>query len=268
MRSSTPTRKDTESQSAASPSPRKSRFTKLMFDIRTMVREPQIVPMQPPPWPPLHVEKRQCSHDCPCRNVNKKKQRRRRIFIIILILIILYLLGNTVALNIRVFGSPPSAQPPHNSTASTSTALSSDAQQCLSQYTVNAPSNPGDYPCSTCLPVLQSVPSNFSDGNAQDTQQIENAVQFCGLRSIFETADSDGQSALKNGNWAQDVKFCAWDGVSCDGMGRVSSLSLTFPGVPGLLPSELGALSGLQSLTIIGNSATPCMFTSQPHVRQ
>ena len=35
--------------------------------------------------------------------------------------------------------------------------------------------------------------------------------------------------------------------------------SLTFPGVPSSLPSELGALSGLQSLTVVGNQAIPGM---------
>lgn len=173
----------------------------------------------------------------------------------VLILIILYLLGNVALLDTRVF-APQRVVVVSNSTT-TPQGLSSAAQQCLSQYTLNAPSNPAGYPCSTCLPVLQSVSSNVTDGNPQDSQQLLNAIQFCGLRAIFETSDDDGQAALKNGGWAQDAKFCAWSGVSCDSTGRVSSLSLAFPGVPASLPNELGALSGLQSLQVIGNSAIP-----------
>lgn len=182
-----------------------------------------------PSWPPLHIEKRTCCHDCPCHSLNKKKQKKRRrdrIMIYILVVIILYLLGNTIALNTRVFSatSVVNTGDAKNATSSTSSTLSADAQQCLSQYIVNAPSNPTQYPCSTCLSVLQSVPSNFSDGDAQDGQQITNAIQFCALRAVFETASSDGQSSLADSNWAQDVRFCAWRGVQCDGTGRVSSL--------------------------------------------
>lgn len=238
VRSSTPTRatpfrKDTMDSEAHSippsfaPSSRKSRFGRLFFDLRTLGRdrEPDLVPLQEPrmqPWPPLHIEKRACCHDCPCHAISKKKQRRRWILVAILILIILYLLGNVVALNTRVF-APQNVGVVSNGTSAAS-GLSAEAQQCLSQYTVNAPSDPSGYPCSTCLPALQAVPPNFSDGDSQDKQQQLNAVQFCGLRAVFETSDSDGQAALKNGNWAQDVKFCAWTGVSCDGSGRVASL--------------------------------------------
>ncbi|EKM53372.1 uncharacterized protein PHACADRAFT_211070 [Phanerochaete carnosa HHB-10118-sp] len=253
--------RDSEAHSvppSIAPSSRKSRIGKLLFDIRTLARdkEPEVVQeSRLQPWPPLHIEKRGCCHDCPCHAVPKKKKRRRAILIAILILIILYLLGNVAVLNTRVF-APQSVVLVSNGTAA-SPELSAEAQQCLTQYTVNAPSNPAGYPCSTCLPTLQAVPTNFSDGNPQDSQQLLNAVQFCGLRAIFETSDNDGQTALKNGDWVQDVKFCSWNGVSCDNAGQVSSLSLTFPGVPASLPNELGALSGLQSLTVVGNSAIP-----------
>ena len=207
---------------------RRSRIEKLFFGFRTFVRdkEPEVVPIQQPelpPWAPLQIEKRtQCCHDCPCRVISMRDKRRRRFLTIMLILVILYLLGNMVALNMRVFVTPTKTVA--NSTTSPSSSLLAVAQQCLTQYTVNAPSDPSGYPCSQCLPTLQAIPSNFSDDNSQDNQQILNAIQFCGLRSIFETSDSNGQSALKTGNWAQDVKFCAWSGVSCDGMGRVASL--------------------------------------------
>lgn len=229
-RSSTPSRsKDMEKQdplpAASSSSP--SRLRRLFFDVRSLTRhtDPEIVPVEPPQsaaWPPLHIDKRKCCHDCPCHSVSSRQRRRRRLWLVVLVIVLLYLLGNTIFLNVRVIGSGTTDTTKKGTTSSSS--LSEDAQQCLSQYTVNAPSDPSGYPCSSCLSVLQAVPSDFSDGNAQDGQQIQNAVQFCGLRAIFETANGDGQSALKNGNWAQDVKFCAWDGVSCDGSGRAASL--------------------------------------------
>ena len=238
-RSLSPVRKDnpdlrgTPSLSAIS---RKSRLSKFWVDVSkrmglsTTHHEPEQPIHEPtlPSWPPLNIEKRRCAHDCPCYTLtkeNKKKHRRDKILICVLVIILLYLLGNTIALNVHVFGpsAPPSTTHTENTTSTDST-LSQDAQQCLAQYVVDAPSNPSQYPCSTCLSVLQSVPPSFFNSNPSDGQQIINAIQFCALRAVFVSTSEDGQSLLKNGNWAQDVRFCAWDGVQCDGTGRVASL--------------------------------------------
>ncbi|KIO13835.1 hypothetical protein M404DRAFT_446365 [Pisolithus tinctorius Marx 270] len=154
---------------------------------------------------------------------------------------------------------------PHLSLASslspnpTTQVLSADALQCISQYTLNAPSSPSSYPCSSCLPALQGVPSSFmsNSANAQDAQTINNAVQFCSLRAVYETANAQGQTTLGNGSWSQNLNFCTWTGVTCDTSGRVSSLALTYPGVPATLPNEIGALSDLQVLTVVGGNTIP-----------
>jgi hypothetical protein len=217
------------------------RFTKFLFDLRIQEELPE--------WPPLHVQKR--------------KSHRTRIILLLclLIIILLFLIANVIFLNIRVL-SVQTATP-------SSTPLSVNAQQCLSQYILNAPSSPPSYPCSTCLPILQAVPLS---SNSQNAQQIINAIQFCGLRAIFDTANSQGQASL---GWVNDVQFCAWNGVTCDSSGRVANLSvhstkfayshsptyrqLTFPGVPATLPNELGALTGLESLQVIGGNSIPGM---------
>ncbi|CAL1711568.1 unnamed protein product [Somion occarium] len=279
MRSPTPKAKDVEAnrprspqRSPSSPSSRfRARFTKLFFDVRTLMkdRDAELVPIQPahlPPWQPLNVEKRSCCQDCLCHRP-KERSRRYKLLICLLVIIILYLLGNVSFLNARVIKLSSSSTSTDKRTASTSKTLSADAQECLSQYNVNAPSDPSGYPCSSCLPVLQSVPSDFSDGNATDTEQIQNATQFCGLRAFFESMDNDGQAALQNGQWVENMRFCAWGGVSCDGAGRVGALTLSFPAVPATLPNEIGALTGLTSLHVIGNSnipggSLPSSFTS------
>lgn len=231
MRSSNVTRKDVDpTLSTTRSKASKSRLARLFFDICAMIqgKEPDVVPIQPaqlPGWRPLNVEKRACCHDCPCRSSkSQKKRRRRKILTCILVIVLIYLLGNTVVLNVRVFRPSAGGTVTSNGTALGSSALSADAQQCISEYTLNAPSDPLGYPCSTCLSTLESVPSSAVQSNPQIGQPILNAIQFCGLRSVFDTASNDSQSALKNGNWGQDVKFCAWSGISCDGTGRVSSL--------------------------------------------
>ncbi|KIJ15559.1 hypothetical protein PAXINDRAFT_133622, partial [Paxillus involutus ATCC 200175] len=259
--------KDIEAGIQPASSSLRDRFTKLFFDFRTFSNsEPDLAPIQDSrlsQWPPLNIEKRRCTchfqdprHDAKVR----KQKRRSRCLLILLIIILLLLIGDAIFLNVRVLSLPnTSSVSSTSSTTSTAYALSADAQQCLSQYTLNAPTSPTNYPCSTCLPTLQAVPSSYTSNtaNSQNSQQITNAIQFCGLRAIYETANSQGQATLGNGSWAQDVKFCAWTGVNCDGSGRVASLQLTFPGVPATLPNEIGALTGLETLEVLGGTSIP-----------
>jgi len=84
-----------------------------------------------------------------------------------------------------------------------------------------------------------------------------NALQFCGLRAILESTSQTGQTALSNGGWGKDLRVCTWSGVSCSGSGLVTALQLTFPAVPALIPTEIGAFSQLQSLQVIGDGNYP-----------
>jgi len=223
----TPPPKDVEAGTPPTSSSVRDRFTKLFFDLRTLNAADPAHDPSLSQWSPLHIEKRHCLcqlHD-PKREARvRKQQRRSRCFLILLIIILLLLIGNAVFLNIRVLSL--STSPSTSQTTSTAYALSADAQQCLSQYTLNAPSSPRSYPCSTCLSVLQAVPSSYTSSsvNAQSTQVINNAIQFCGLRAVYETANAQGQATLGNGSWSQNVNFCTWTGVSCDTSGQVASL--------------------------------------------
>ncbi|TFY58871.1 hypothetical protein EVJ58_g6148 [Rhodofomes roseus] len=234
------------------------RFAQFCFDLRTLgrrrEREPDVLPTQRPklePWPPLHVEKRTapCCEHC----VKRRKRRwRDRILLVALIILLLYLLGNTVALDVM-----------NNNTGGTSTSTSSSAslsanqELCLGEFEINAPANASLYPCSTCLATLQSVSSDFLQSHTGDATQIQNAIQFCALRSVFVEADGDGQSSLGNGGWMQNTDVCGWSGVECDGDGRVSSLELSTPGIPTIIPDQLGALTTLQTLQVIGDNEHP-----------
>lgn len=202
----------------------RDRFTKLFFDIRmpTQNRRSEWVPMNEPrlrSWPPLEIEKRKCCDHC--KDHNSKRHKWRKVLIKAIIALLLFLLGNTIFLNVRV-AQLSSRSSSTSSSSMSSSGLSADAQQCLSQFSLNAPNDPESYPCSTCLSTLQNVSSTSSTSG--DNEQIANAIQFCGLRSIFDDASGDGQQGLSNGGWAKDVRFCAWSGVRCDGFGRVSSM--------------------------------------------
>jgi hypothetical protein len=205
-------------------------------------------------WPPLRVSKHQCS--CPHNN----NPKRRWTLVVLFLVVFLYLLVSSTFSLVRVISlSPFLSSTTSTSTSATSTTTSLNVQQCISQYTLNAPTSPASYPCSTCLPLLSSLPqSSLSALSPSDAQSQYNAVQFCALRAIFDSADQVGQSTLSAASgWFADVKFCAWIGVTCDSAGRVSTLQLTFPGVPAALPTEIGGLTGLRSLQVIGDGVVP-----------
>jgi hypothetical protein len=208
----------------------RDRFTKIFFDVRTLDdrsnnQDSDLVSVRPmSPWAPLNVDKKEksplpTSYPAPCYLPPQKKQKKKRFrwCTILLILIILALLGNLAFLNVRVVELTKII---HGNGSSTPTPTSSNSsinavQQCASEFTINAPSNPSAYPCSTCLPILANVTNN---------SVAANAVQFCGLLAILESTSTTGQTALSNGRWGKDLNVCAWSGVSCSSSGLVTSL--------------------------------------------
>ncbi|KAA1476500.1 hypothetical protein DENSPDRAFT_867314 [Dentipellis sp. KUC8613] len=247
----------------------RDRFTRMFFDVRSLRREPELgIPIQQPhipmqQWPPLHIEKR--NQECPCRQQHEHplQKWRRRFLTIVLLLFLLYVLINLIVLDARVLSQPQFSSHGQSDVKTvtstspqsvpTSSAVSADTQQCITEYTLNAPSSPTTYPCSTCLPLVAAVPSNISSVYPTAVD----AAQFCALRSLWEDADTAGQSGFESAGWVKDVKFCAWGGVQCDGTGRVSSLQMTFPAVPASIPNEFGNLTNLESFQVVGNNAIP-----------
>ena len=226
---------------SASPGIR-DRFTRLFLDLRAGLRDGRrsaadaasplpgiLFPSKMPEWQPLNVRKQ--AAECACHSqpppTTRIQRLRNRALLTALVVFLLYLFINVTILNVRSFSSsrfPASASagaaiPPASAPATTDT-LPADTQQCISQYTLNAPSDPTEYPCGQCLPLLVALPPSAT---AVYPAALE-ATQFCGLRSIWEDAGQQGQAALEAGGWVKDVKFCTWTGVLCDGTGRVSSL--------------------------------------------
>ena len=183
-------------------------------------------PSEVPVWRLDHVLEPDTQH---ARHVHPRPARTRERYspalLFGLTIFLLYLFINVIVLNLRSFSpshSSPTLLPtaPPASLPTNSIMFSADTQQCITQYTLNAPNDPKGYPCSTCLPLLVAVPKNDSPVYPV----ARDATQFCGLRSIWEDAGQQGQAGLEGGGWVKDVKFCTWSGVRCNGAGRVSSL--------------------------------------------
>ncbi|MEO1064370.1 MAG: hypothetical protein AAFZ07_23365 [Actinomycetota bacterium] len=96
------------------------------------------------------------------------------------------------------------------------------------------------------------------------------ASPICAGQTSMERGDCDALVELYNstgGPGWQPVEFptlfepwlsadpCRWDGVGCDGTGRVSFLQLREHGLDGQLPASLGRLTALESLELVGNPA-------------
>ncbi|KAG9104236.1 hypothetical protein FRC06_004220 [Ceratobasidium sp. 370] len=231
-------------------------------------------------------------HKCPCQHHKSPRRKQTRMFwCLLLILLILLAVADIIFLNVRVFNpnfivaQPPATPAPTNlaretitavpttvtlasagstiisvTTASVTTTVSMSAtpsgtpsllQNCLSQFQINAPSNPASYPCDTCFSALSSAPSSANAGPA---------TQFCAMKAIFDSAGSSGSAnngALSGAGWMKDAKPCGWNGVNCDSNGNINSITLTFPGVPAAIPSELSSISTLTSLKITGDGNLP-----------
>src|SRR6266850_3159465 len=219
------------------------RFTRLFADLRAGRRrdDPSVQPAGPvvvaqksselPTWRPFDVRKPGVIAHCNCHRPPQTRRQKwyRRALLTALVVSLLYLFVNVVVLDVRLYAlsrwmpkmpsttTAPASTPP---SSMYTTVLPADTQQCITQYNLNAPGHPTGYPCSTCLPLLAAVPPNATAVYAV----ARDAMQFCGLRSIWEDADQQGRAALEAGGWVEDVKFCAWNGVRCNGAGRVSSL--------------------------------------------
>ena len=183
-------------------------------------------PSDVPVWRLDHVRESDTQNACHAHpQPTRTQERYSPTLLFALIIFLLYLFINVVVLNVRSF-SPTYSSPrllPITSPASPPTntiMLSADTQQCITQYTLNAPNDPKGYSCSTCLPLLNAVPANAS----AVYPVARDSTQFCGLRSIWEDAGQQGQVGLEAGGWVKDIKFCTWSGVRCNGAGRVSSL--------------------------------------------
>jgi len=211
----------------------KDRFARLFLlgrrnDLSVQRVAPIVVapPSEVPVWRLDHVRESDTQH---ARHIHpqptRTQERYSRTLLFALVIFLLYLFINVIVLNVRSFSPSHSSHgldpttPPASAPTNT-IMLSADTQQCITQYTLNAPNDPKGYPCGTCLPLLIVVPAN-----ATGVYPVaRDATQFCGLRSIWEDAGQQGQAGLEVGGWVKDVKFCTWSGVRCNGAGRVSSL--------------------------------------------
>ena len=70
---------------------------------------------------------------------------------------------------------------------------------------------------------------------------------------------TDGTSWTDSANWLSEEPLGTWHGVTTDGNGLVTGLSLSGNGLSGTIPSELLDLTELETLHLSGNSLSGCV---------
>lgn len=157
---------------------------------------------------------------------SKQHVQKRRCLLVVPIIVVLYLLASSTFSLVRVLSFASSSLFPPNGTSGGILTMDIDYQECILQYQIDAPSSPSSYPCSTCLAILSTKP--LAALSVLDQQLAYNAIQFCALKSLFENANTLGQQALQGVNWVQNLEFCVWGGVTCDGNGRIDTMYDTY----------------------------------------
>ena len=71
------------------------------------------------------------------------------------------------------------------------------------------------------------------------------------LAALYEA--TDGPNWAVSDNWLTDAPLAEWHGVETDASGRMVSLDLNNNGLTGLIPPELGRLTGLERLNLYSN---------------
>ena len=67
---------------------------------------------------------------------------------------------------------------------------------------------------------------------------------------------TNGPNWANDTNWLTDAPLGSWHGVSTDASGRVTALRLYENGLSGSIPSEMGNLTSLEELILVGNGIT------------
>ena len=83
------------------------------------------------------------------------------------------------------------------------------------------------------------------------TESTQVGTERAALGALYEA--TEGGNWRRNRNWLTEAPLGDWHGVSVDSLGRVTELSLSYNGLSGEIPAEIGGFSALRHLYLEGN---------------
>lgn len=69
---------------------------------------------------------------------------------------------------------------------------------------------------------------------------------------LSHRAEHNTHGACRFG-WLSDAPICSWYGITCSDQGRVHAIDLSYNGIDGFIPPEIGELTELTSLNLNGS---------------
>ena len=118
---------------------------------------------------------------------------------------------------------------------------------------------PTSTPAPTATPVPTSTPAPTGTPVPTATPTLTatpapNQTDRAALVALYNA--TDGANWENNNNWLSDKPLDEWEGVYTNAQGRVHLLYLQYNNLSGALPSEIGNLSELTSLSFLDNNLT------------
>jgi hypothetical protein len=95
------------------------------------------------------------------------------------------------------------------------------------------------------------------DGDEEDRADV--LTERYALAAIYDQLG--GESWSENSKWMSTSSHCEWHGVACDNESTVTALQLGGNQLSGLIPTELGLLSGLVTLDMDTNQLSKTLVT-------
>ena len=102
-------------------------------------------------------------------------------------------------------------------------------------------------------PIYRPALDRDGDGIACETAAVRSFSAATDRAALVALYATNGANWNNNSNWLSDLPIGEWHGVTTDGNGRVTSLSITDNQIRGEIPVQLGDLTELRHLSLSGN---------------